>query len=85
VPSYVDVETKIVHMRKVGSYVGDWRRPSLDYSDRVIVLLDAPGVEPALRTRFPDRAFYRLTINEPLDTVQVDPVPAPGDRIAASR
>ncbi len=58
-----------------GTYVGSWRRPRLDYSDRVIVLHANVALEQQLREKFPDRAFFRLTVDPAIDGVRVDPLP----------
>jgi hypothetical protein len=47
-------------LRDIGTWVHDWRRPRIDWSDDVMLLRDAPGVQAALRARFPDRRFFRI-------------------------
>lgn len=60
---------------QVGSFVGSWRRPRLDYSDRVLIFQNSTDVEAALRAKFPDRAFFRLLVDQNVDTFTVVPVP----------
>jgi hypothetical protein len=49
-------------MREIGTWVHDWRRPRLDLQDDILFLRDAPETAPALRSRFPDRRFYRIAM-----------------------
>ena len=47
-------------MSALGTWVHDWRRPDLALDEDVLYLRDAPAAEPALRSMFPDRRFFRL-------------------------
>jgi hypothetical protein len=44
----------------IGSWVFEWRRARPDLSDPILILHDRPELEPELRRRFPDRAFFRF-------------------------
>ena len=52
--------------RDLGTWVHDWRRPTLDLSEDVLYLRDAPAVPADLRALFPDRRFFRIqAVREP--------------------
>lgn len=74
-PEYGQLWRSIPTFRQQGSFVFTWRRPRPDLSDRVLVLHDVPGAEPALRALLPGRNFYRLSRSR---SGQPELVPLPG-------
>jgi Dolichyl-phosphate-mannose-protein mannosyltransferase len=72
-PWFYAVTGTVTTMRDLGSWVHDWRRPRLDLSDDVIFLRDTPEAA-ALRTRFPDRRFFRLQRLESFPTLVLVPL-----------
>ena len=59
-PWFFSIVNAYPDLAATGTWVHDWRRPTLDLSDDVLYLRDVPGTEPLLRRSFPDRRFYRL-------------------------
>ncbi len=76
-PWFFAVVNAFPDMRELGTWVHDWRRPRVDLEDRVLYLRDVPEVEPALRTTFRDRSFFRLQLLAASPFVLV--VPLDGD------
>jgi hypothetical protein len=59
-PEYIHVWQTIPQFRERGSWVFYWRRPLPDFSDPVLILVDVPGAEEAVRKLFPRRSVLRL-------------------------
>jgi dolichyl-phosphate-mannose-protein mannosyltransferase len=61
-PWFFAVSNAQPDMREIGTWVHDWRRPRIDLQDDVLYLRDVPETLPALRSRFPDRRFFRIAV-----------------------
>lgn len=64
-------------LNNVGTWVMQWPAVSPQANERIIILLEAPGTEDALRKQFPDRQFFRASLPTPTTPFAVTPAPPP--------
>ncbi len=76
-PGYTAAWLSIPPFKYRGTQVYHWRPTRPDYSDDVLILIDAVNVESSLRASYPDREFYRMRTLPQAPWVEVVPIRRP--------
>jgi hypothetical protein len=73
-PQFWAVWESIPRFEQIGTWVREWKKARPDLSDRTLILFDIPEAEAALREKFPDRVFFRLTTRVSPPFLKLDPI-----------
>ncbi|MCK8497075.1 glycosyltransferase family 39 protein [Myxococcus fulvus] len=74
-PQYAVAWSQVPAFRKVGSFVLEWAPPHPSYESDLIILRDGEGFARKLRSRFPDRRFFRLLPGKAPEPFRLEPIP----------